>query len=82
LFNTIDPSPFLDRDLDRDAEEYIVSSARELSSDVPLTLVVYVEQSVELTMRAVSSATQSVSTSLGGRRCRGGTCGSCYGAAE
>jgi hypothetical protein len=48
LFNTIDPSPFLDRDLDRDAEEYIVSSARELPSDVPLSLVVYLEQSVEL----------------------------------
>lgn len=30
LFNSMDPSPFLDRDLDDDAEEFIVSSAREL----------------------------------------------------
>lgn len=29
LFNSMDPSPFNDRDLDHDAEEFIVSSARE-----------------------------------------------------
>jgi hypothetical protein len=44
LFNTIDPSPFRERDLDRDAEEYIVSNARELPAHAPLTLVVYLEQ--------------------------------------
>ena len=27
LFNSLDPSPFHERDLDQDAEEYIVSSA-------------------------------------------------------
>jgi hypothetical protein len=48
LFNTIDPSPFLDRDLDRDAEEYIVAGARELRPDVQVTLVVYVKRPVEL----------------------------------
>jgi hypothetical protein len=47
LFNTIDPSPFRDRDLDRDAEEYIVSNARELPSKVPLALVVYLEQPID-----------------------------------
>jgi hypothetical protein len=30
LFNTMDPSPFHERDLDHDAEEFIVSWAREL----------------------------------------------------
>ncbi len=30
LFNSMDPSPFLDRDLDGDAEEFIVGWAREL----------------------------------------------------
>jgi len=30
LFNSMDPSPFLERDLDGDAEEFIVSWAREL----------------------------------------------------
>jgi hypothetical protein len=48
LFNTIDPSPFLDRDLDRDAEEYIVSVAQAVPREAPLTLVVYVERPVEL----------------------------------
>lgn len=30
LFNMMDPSPFIDRDLDADAEEFIVSWAQEL----------------------------------------------------
>ena len=30
LFNLMDPSPFVDRDLDAAAEEFIVSWAREL----------------------------------------------------
>ena len=30
LFHTLDPQPFRERDLDRDAEEFIVSWAREL----------------------------------------------------
>jgi hypothetical protein len=40
LFNSMDPSPFLDRDLDADAEEYIVSWAREahLSHDFELVI--------------------------------------------
>jgi hypothetical protein len=40
LFNSMDPSPFVDRDLDADAEEYIVNWARELSGDKPLELVI------------------------------------------
>ena len=30
LFNSFDPSPFHEKDLDRDAEEYIVGSVDEL----------------------------------------------------
>jgi len=40
LFNSMDPSPFVERDLDADAEEYIVSWARELPSDQELELVI------------------------------------------
>jgi hypothetical protein len=40
LFNSMDPSPFVDRDLDADAEEYIVSWARELPAGRPLELVI------------------------------------------
>ena len=45
LFNSLDPSPFHERDLDDDAEEYIVSWAREIPSDVPITLVVHLPPS-------------------------------------
>src|SRR5215472_7842454 len=41
LFNTMDPSPFNERDLDHDAEEFIVSWARELPLRDPLALVVH-----------------------------------------
>lgn len=41
LFNSMDPSPFLDRDLDDDAEEFIVSSARELDAGHPFELTVH-----------------------------------------
>lgn len=41
LFNSLDPSPFHERDLDQDAEDYIVGWARELPSDVPLKIVIH-----------------------------------------
>jgi hypothetical protein len=41
LFNSMDPSPFYDKDLDEDAEEFIVGWAEELPHDRPLELVVY-----------------------------------------
>ncbi|HTK93603.1 MAG TPA: hypothetical protein VL948_25440 [Verrucomicrobiae bacterium] len=41
LFNSLDPSPFHERDLDDDAEQYIVDSADEYPLDQPLTLVLY-----------------------------------------
>jgi len=41
LFNTLDPFPFHERDLDSDAEEYIVGWAREVAHQAPLTIVVH-----------------------------------------
>ena len=41
LFNTLDPFPFKERDLDSDAEEYIVGWARELSRDQPLQILIH-----------------------------------------
>lgn len=41
LFNTMDPSPFHEKDLDHDAEEFIVSWAREFPLDDPIALVVH-----------------------------------------
>lgn len=40
LFNSMDSSPFVDRDLATDAEEFITSSARELPSRHELELVI------------------------------------------
>ena len=44
LFNAIDPSPFREKDLDPNAEEFIVGWARELPHDVPLGLLVYLDR--------------------------------------
>lgn len=41
LFNLMDPSPFIDRDLDANAEEFIVGWARELPGKVELELFIH-----------------------------------------
>lgn len=42
LFNTLDPFPFRDRDLDKDAEDFIVGWARELTKHAPIKIVIHV----------------------------------------
>ena len=54
LFDTLDPYPFPDRDLDSDAEEYIVSWARELPRDAPISIVIH--------MPAAEASKQDAST--------------------
>jgi hypothetical protein len=44
LFNSMDPSPFIEKDLDDDAEEFIVSWAREFPPNEPVKLCVHLEQ--------------------------------------
>lgn len=46
LFNSMDPSPFIEKDLDADAEEFIVSWALEYPLDDPVRLHVCLEQSL------------------------------------
>jgi hypothetical protein len=41
LFNTMDPSPFHEKDLDHDAEEFILSWALEFPVHEPVTLVLH-----------------------------------------
>jgi hypothetical protein len=53
LFNAMDPAPFRDRDLDPNAEEFIVSWGRELPHDAPLGLLVHVDQGAGATDEAV-----------------------------
>jgi len=45
LFNSMDPSPFHERDLDHDAEQFIVGWAQEYAIRTPLRLVVHLGQS-------------------------------------
>ena len=45
LFHSLDPYPFRERDLDKDAEDYIVGWARELDADQPIAIVVHVPES-------------------------------------
>lgn len=44
LFNSIDPSPFGERDLDPKAEEFIIGWAREAPGDAPLALLVHLDR--------------------------------------
>jgi hypothetical protein len=45
LFNQMDPSPFHDRDIDPNAEEFIVGWCQELPRAAPLALVVHLDRS-------------------------------------
>jgi hypothetical protein len=47
LFNSMDPSPFHERDLDHDAEQFILSWAQEYPLRLPLKLVVHLGQKPE-----------------------------------
>ncbi len=45
LFNTFDPAPFRERDLDKDAEQHIVAYAREIPAGHTLRIVVHLPRS-------------------------------------
>ena len=44
LFNSLDPSPFREKDLDDDAEQFLVSWARELHPHADLRLTLYLKE--------------------------------------
>jgi len=44
LFNTMDPSPFHQKDLDHDAEEFILSWAEEFHYREPVSLIVHMQK--------------------------------------
>ncbi len=47
LFNTMDPSPFHEKDLDHDAEEFILSWAQEFHRTEPVDLVIHLEKVID-----------------------------------
>lgn len=44
LFDSLDPSPFVEKDLDPKAEEYIVETARDIPSGTGWALVIHLDQ--------------------------------------
>lgn len=56
LFNSLDPTPFHERDLDKDAERFIVDWAEETPDDGPIAIVVQLPS--EETDTAVTSVVQ------------------------
>ena len=44
LFNSMDPSPFPEKDLDHDAEEFIISWAQEFPRKDPISLLIHVNE--------------------------------------
>lgn len=44
IFNSLDPTPFRERDIDPRAEEFIGGWAREISPDKPLGLLIHVDR--------------------------------------
>lgn len=53
LFNSLDPSPFLVKDLDDNARDYIVGSVCEFSLSTPLKLVFYLPPEDEQEARVI-----------------------------
>lgn len=43
LFNTLDPFPFREGDIDADAERYIVEWAQDLPKDEPIAIVIHLQ---------------------------------------
>jgi hypothetical protein len=60
LFDTLDPMPFREKDLDREAEDYIVGWARELPRKVPLQILIHLPAS-----EAASEHSQTVREAVG-----------------
>ena len=52
IFDTLDPYPFRERDLDKDAEAFIVGWARELPRRLPLQIIVHLPKSEAETRQA------------------------------
>lgn len=64
LFETLDPHPFLQRDLDKDAEEFVVGWARELPRDHAFKILIHLPKSAAESTAAseVGRAVQSYFT--------------------
>ncbi|MCW0219808.1 MAG: hypothetical protein OJI67_15900 [Prosthecobacter sp.] len=60
LFNSMDPAPFRERDLDHHAEEFIVSWAQEHAHHEELKLVIHLAKSSAASLEQVQAVQESV----------------------
>jgi hypothetical protein len=75
LFHTLDPLPFRERDLAKDAEEFIIGLAREIPKGRPITIVVHLPKAE---VRAACSAMR-ITILRTVQRMRPTICGSYFG---
>jgi hypothetical protein len=59
LFHSLDPYPFRERDIDREAEEFIVGWAREMPRSQPIAIVVHLPES-EARTKAASDLSEAL----------------------
>ena len=62
IFSSLDPSPFTERDLDDDAEAYIVGWAREVDRQGPFRIIVHLpeNEAAKGRERGLDSATSRI----------------------
>lgn len=60
LFNSMDPSPFIERDLAHEAEEFIVSWAREHGRDARLHIVLHLDSPASLGAHSTDEVTTAI----------------------
>lgn len=68
LFNSLDPSPFHEKDLDHDAETYLVGAVRDFPLATPLRLVVQLP--ADQLAQAAASLPQALEGYFAGREAR------------
>jgi hypothetical protein len=59
LFDSLDPAPFRDKALDRNAEAYLVESAKEFPRRTPLRLVVHGSESLRPSLPDIATAVRA-----------------------
>ena len=67
LFDSLDHSAFREKDLDRNAEEYIVDSIKELPSKAPCEIVIYLDEPIEIAAES-NAITEAIHVHFSRRR--------------
>lgn len=55
IFNSLDPSPFIEREIDRNAKNYIVESLQELPINSKVKVLLYISHAIDLDAKKMVS---------------------------